>query len=95
MFLRPPEEQIFNALPIIRESIVDNLDKTLPIYNLINAHFSEYDLLKSSKIAVNILDDYAENKITGLQDLNWGVSRWKVKIYLILLNFYKKVPKRK
>jgi hypothetical protein len=95
MFLRPPEEQIFNALPIIRESIFDNLDKTLPSYNLIEPHFSEYDLLKSSKIAINILKDYAEKKIIGLHDLDWGVSRWKIKIYLHLLKYYKKVPKRK
>jgi hypothetical protein len=79
------ENLVAYALRHFKSEIRKKLAKDFAHCDLITEHFKEWELV-SSESAMNILQNYAE----GGDDRNvdWGVSRWMIKIYLYLFHYY-------
>jgi hypothetical protein len=95
MFLYDPKELTKLTLHTIRREIKVKLIKVFPNCDLVVQHFQNCSLSNASKIAMNILRNYAEGRTPYKETVDWGVTRWMMKFYLHLFHYYETVKIKK
>jgi hypothetical protein len=84
------KELVIEALRTIEFEICVNLTKAFPNCNLLKSYFRRSKISYLSIQARNILRNYAEKTI-DMGNIDWGVGKRMIKVYLLLLLQYEKL----
>jgi hypothetical protein len=89
------ENLIAFALRTIKSEIRKHLNKDFPFCDQVIEYFQGQNIPFLSELTKNILRNYAEGRTPFTETKDWGVSRWKIKIYLHLFHYYETVIAKK